>query len=489
MTDAAELPVSGTLERGNAWFIKLRWVAAIAVAVAAAMARYLGLFDLPVGPILCVAAGLVVYNAVLFSVARRFAARPVDQDWGSAGAFARLLAPRTFLGLGGESRVASAALFAFAQITLDFCALALLLHFTGGVESPFSAFFAFHIVIASILLSRRATYLQATIGLLLFAGVVLGEFSGLMDHHSLGWVWAPAAYRQWSVAAAYVAVLGVTLYLASYLCSTIAVDLRERVRVNVLLSRQIRSDKRQLETAYEILAKTERSKSEYMRKVAHELRGPLGTIETALKVVLQGMAGALGEPARELIDRARRRAGELAAVTRDLLLLASAREASPDERFWTPVALDALVAEVIEDFRGEAERKGLTLSTGAAAGGVVLGEAVAMRQLVANLVENGIRYTPPGGFVTVQLRPRAGCWELEVQDTGIGISAQDQPKVFDEFYRGANARVHASEGTGLGLSIVRAIAERHGGSIAVESELGHGTRFAVTLPGAEGDRC
>ncbi|MGC9973725.1 MAG: HAMP domain-containing sensor histidine kinase, partial [Bryobacteraceae bacterium] len=167
----------------------------------------------------------------------------------------------------------------------------------------------------------------------------------------------------------------------------------------------------------------------------------------------------------------------------DLLLLARAREAGLDEER-VPVALDGLLGEVIEDFRQSAQCKNVALSADTCCGRVVLGDPVAIRQLVANLVENGIRYTKPGGSVTARLRSRGGCVVLEVEDTGIGIPEEDLPRIFDEFYRGANAREHAAEGTGLGLAICKVIAERHGGNIAVESQPGHGTCFAVTLPGA-----
>jgi signal transduction histidine kinase len=86
--------------------------------------------------------------------------------------------------------------------------------------------------------------------------------------------------------------------------------------------------------------------------------------------------------------------------------------------------------------------------------------------------------------VTARLRSRGGRVVLEVEDTGIGIVEEDLPRVFDEFYRGANAREFAAEGTGLGLAICKVIAERHGGNIAVKSQPGQGTCFAVTLPGA-----
>jgi len=407
----------------------------------------------------------------------------VKVAWANAHFLAHLAAPRTYLGLGDEDRVARAALFAFVQITADFVFLAALLHLCGGIESPLAAFFVFHVLIASILLSRRATYLATTVGFLLYAAVVLGESSGVLDHYPLGWVWGPGAYRTWSLAGPGLAVLGVTLYLASYLCSTIAVDLRMRVRGNVLLSRHIAGERLKLEAAYEKLQESEHTKSQYMRKVAHELRGPLGTIETALKVVLQDMAGGLSEPSRDLIGRAQRRAGELAAVTHDLLVLARAREAAVGQER-VRVEVGALVQEVIEDFRESAARKDVRLSATVVSGGVVLGDRVALRQMVANLVENGIRYTKPGGSVSAAVRAQDRDLVVSVEDTGIGIAAEDLPRIFDEFYRGAQARAYAEQGTGLGLAITRVIVEQHGGRVAVDSQPGRGTRFEATVPTA-----
>ncbi len=480
MTHGGELPVSSDLERRTAWFIRLRWLAAGAVVCMVGMARILGVSEVPAGSILGVVAILLAYNGVLHLVATRLRAKPAGRGWGSANSFARLLAPRTFLGLGDDGGVARGAFFAFVQITLDFVFLAVLLHFSGGIASLFSAFFVFHVVIASILLSRRATYLQTTIGFLLFTAVVLGEHFGILHHYPLQPAWPAEAYAAGATAVR-LAVLGATLYLASYLCSTVSVDLRERVRGNVLLSRQIAGEKRKLEETYETLRESERAKSQYMRKVAHELRGPLSTIYTALKVVLQRMTQSSDSAARDLLERAERRAGELAAVTRDLLLLARAREAGVGEER-EPVAVDTLLAEVIGDLRDSAERKNVTLSAEPRCGRVISGDPAAIRQLLANLVENGIRYTKPGGSVTARLRSLKECVVLEVEDTGIGIAREDLPRIFDEFYRAANARECAADGTGLGLSICRVIAERHGGDIAVESRPGQGTCFTVTLP-------
>jgi len=113
----------------------------------------------------------------------------------------------------------------------------------------------------------------------------------------------------------------------------------------------------------------------------------------------------------------------------------------------------------------------------------VAANALALRELVGNLLGNALRYTPRGGQVSARLiAPPGGPLRLEVQDTGIGIAAEDLPHIFDEFYRAANARAHSSAGTGLGMAIVKATVERLGGSVAVESRVGEGTRVIVDLP-------
>ena len=108
-----------------------------------------------------------------------------------------------------------------------------------------------------------------------------------------------------------------------------------------------------------------------------------------------------------------------------------------------------------------------------------------MQQLIGNLVSNAIRYTPRGGRVTIRVRKTGEKLRIEVADTGIGIPSADLERVFDEFYRSANAREHTGDGTGLGLSIVKAVAEQHGGAVSVASAVGQGTTFTVELPAKE----
>jgi signal transduction histidine kinase len=112
----------------------------------------------------------------------------------------------------------------------------------------------------------------------------------------------------------------------------------------------------------------------------------------------------------------------------------------------------------------------------------VAGSARDLSLLVRNLIDNAVRYTPPGGTVDIEVDANDGEVTLSVRDTGVGIPARDLPRVFERFYRVDRARSRGTGGTGLGLSIVRHVAENHGGSVEVSSELGTGSTFTVRLP-------
>jgi signal transduction histidine kinase len=360
----------------------------------------------------------------------------------------------------------------------------MLLHFGGGLENPFLIFFVFHVIIASLLLSRRATFFHATLGFLLIATIGVGECFGVLRHYSLGGVWRDGAYADPRLVAAQLFVLGVTLFLAAFMASTIAVRLRVRVRETVLLSGAVEKQAAELDRAYHRLQAVESAKSQYMRKVSHELRGPLGTIQTALKVALRRSAVAVDPESRNLMERAERRAGELAEVTDDLLALSRAREGRLAVGR-SEVDLGAVVTDQLNEVTGDAERAGVTVTGEVGADlGAVLGDARGLSQLCRNLLSNAIRYTPDGGRVTVRVTRLGDCIRLQVEDTGIGIPAADLPRVFEEFFRASNARERVPAGTGLGLAIVRSAAEQHGGTVEVSSEPGRGTCFTVELPAA-----
>ena len=236
------------------------------------------------------------------------------------------------------------------------------------------------------------------------------------------------------------------------------------------------------EEAYARLRETERVKSQYMRKVSHELRSPLGAIQSTLKVVLDGLTGEIAAKAKEMVARAEARARGLLKVTNDLLSLSRAREAKVPEQL-APVNLRDVVAKVAGLHDSTAAEKGVSLEVEVEEDLPSLkADPEAMEQLLTNLVANGIKYTPGGGKVRLSVTGRDGSIRIVVSDTGIGIPFEDLDKVFAEFYRSENARKLDIEGTGLGMSIVKAIVEACHGDVSVESELGVGSTFEVVLP-------
>jgi two-component system phosphate regulon sensor histidine kinase PhoR len=116
---------------------------------------------------------------------------------------------------------------------------------------------------------------------------------------------------------------------------------------------------------------------------------------------------------------------------------------------------------------------------------VIEADQALLHQGLYNLVENALKYTPQGGEVTIHLLTAPTTLTFAIQDTGIGIPASDLPRLFEKFYRGTNREALAQRGTGLGLAIVKSIAERHGGKVWVESELGKGSKFHLQVPLAQ----
>lgn len=234
------------------------------------------------------------------------------------------------------------------------------------------------------------------------------------------------------------------------------------------------------ETFNELLERLERAQAVQARFVSdasHELRAPLTVIQANLELLAH--RPAMASPEREAAVReAHAEAARLGRLVADLLVLARADAGIPLRR--EPVELDRVVMDVIGAARHLALHLRLEIVTLDPV--VVSGSADRLKQLVFNLVENAIKYTPADGRVTVALRRVNAVAEIEVRDTGIGISADDLPRVFERFYRADPARTRDARGTGLGLSIALWIAQQHGGDIVIVSELGRGTIATVRLP-------
>ncbi len=213
--------------------------------------------------------------------------------------------------------------------------------------------------------------------------------------------------------------------------------------------------------------------------VSHELRTPLATIQGNVDLLRRGAAS---DPAMlsEGLEAIAQEVARMSRLVRDLLLLAEADAGV--QLTLKPVELDTLLLEVYREAQLMANGR-VKVRLGHEDQAQVHGDADRLKQLLLNLLSNAIAYTPAGGAVTLSLHCRPDGWvRVTVADTGIGIAPEDQPHIFDRFWRVDRARTRAAGGSGLGLSIAKSIAEAHGGAITVESEPGAGSTFEVLLP-------
>lgn len=232
-----------------------------------------------------------------------------------------------------------------------------------------------------------------------------------------------------------------------------------------------------------MLDRVERAVDELRRftaDAAHELRTPLAVLQSETEIALR--ANRSPEEYRRVIEAALRESTRLSRLA-DRLLLLTRHDAGLLPEADDEVPLDALVQDVVEQLGTTAREKGGGLDVERLEECVVEGDDVQLSQVLFNLVENAVKYTPTGGRVSVRMQRRNGDVWLSVADTGIGIAPEDLPHVCERFYRTDKSRHSATGGAGLGLAICQAIVLRHRGELQIESTPERGTtarvRFAV----------
>ncbi len=227
-----------------------------------------------------------------------------------------------------------------------------------------------------------------------------------------------------------------------------------------------------LETAF-------RKQRQFAADASHELRTPLAIIQAESSLVLdKKRTQAEYRKSLELVSQ---EVSYMAEIIGKLLLLARSDAADEPANF-QDVNVRDLLTELSSDLESLAQEKGLTFALGQLDDLTVKGDRLKLRQLFLNILDNAIRYTPSGGAVSGSLVRKDGSAFVTVCDTGVGIPSEHLPFIFDRFYRVDNARSSAEGGTGLGLAIASSIAKLHGGAIQVESQVGKGTAFYVSLP-------
>jgi two-component system phosphate regulon sensor histidine kinase PhoR len=240
----------------------------------------------------------------------------------------------------------------------------------------------------------------------------------------------------------------------------------------------------QLQHEHAELEKLERIRKDFVINVSHELRTPLASIQGYTETLLEG---AIHDPEHNVrfLSIIRQNAERLGRLTGDLMTL-SRLELKTSRLQFASYYVNALLADSVDSMRPVAEKKQIALKLLPATESTeVFCDSQAVHQVMGNLLDNALKYTPEGGSIVVSARPAAGTpemVEIAVEDTGIGIPAEEQPRLFERFYRVDKARSRELGGTGLGLAIVKHLVRAQGGTVGVASVPGRGSTFSFTLP-------
>ena len=470
-------------------FIAMRWIAAAGVLIVSLLATQVFNISFDLLPVYIICAGMAVYNLVLLLQARSLKA----EASGSMPQGVVLPSRRLVITLDQITKITSplierARAIGNIHIALDLVALTVLLHFTGGIENPFIFYFVFHVIIAGILLHYRVVYVVATSAILLVLLLVGLEYSGVVPHvHLEGFVSANLSKQETYILGVLVA-LAICFYGSAFMVTHISGELRKRQReVVVLKDSSLREKTKELEQANKELARLEKGREHllhFLGIVAHDLKAPLSAVQSYLQLMVGGFAGEMSEKQKHMLERSSQRITGLLNLISDLLDIARI-EAGQFVHEMEEVSLSRVVKDSLENVRGVAKDKKIGLKVEVPKSlPQIKASTVRLQQVITNLLTNAIKFTPEKGTVKLRLTERRGGIQVEVMDTGVGIAAEELPKIFDDFYRGIDTE---KAGTGLGLSIAKRIVEAYGGRIWGESpnpegESGTGSKFTFTLP-------
>jgi signal transduction histidine kinase len=443
------------------WLIRLRWLYVVVASVLAAAVSLWQPHEWATYLLAAAAGLLLAYNLLFSALTNRLAGRP------------------------GSAPVAQLARLAEIQIALDLVVLFALMHITGGAYSVLLAVVVFHLAVAASLQTPARAYFHAALATVLFAALVLFEsWVSFWQGESLpgqrpllpAMLGNPPFPIHVKIPIAWVAMSQIASFLVVGGCFF------GTVRFTDAILERLRGINRRLGEANRKLSGLGLTKSRFLRISSHQLRGPLAAIHSLVTAAEE--VGGFNARQLDLMNKVRNRSDVMMTQLDEMLALSTikedAGEAVPDQAVDVAQAVRGTVA----NFDQEARQKGLTLSCSCDAEVKVWAWEDAIETVMEHLLSNAVHYTPSGGSVRIRIAPGPQSVQIEVADTGIGIPAEQQDRLFHEFFRATNAR-QVCGGTGLGLSIAQAVVERLGGRISIASKLGEGTKVSLSLPLAQ----
>ena len=424
------------------WLIRLRWFAILGIFIAYYIAKHflhITIRDLPVYIIIVF---LILLNVLSISFLKYLQKSHIRKS------------------LKNVKRIIN------FQISTDLIVLTVLLHFSGGVENPFIIYYIFHMIIGSIMLTTKESFLQTSFALILLGSMTYLEYSGILQHYPLQGFVITNMYNNLT----YLACTGIIFISTSYFV--------------VYITRTIIKQSEKHEAAYlqanTKLKQRDKVKNEYVMRITHDIKGHITAIQRCISVLNEKLAGPLNPQQEDFVSRAHKRIQILNKFISDLLSITNRKLLQKSEKKY--FSLKNSLEEIIKMVENSAQEKNISIIKNIDTSvDNIYGEPSSVEEVLSNLIQNAIKYSPAGKIVLINVKDNQENVLIEVIDNGIGIPEYEIPLIFNEFYRASNVKAEIKDGTGLGLAISKHIVEDHGGKIWVESIENFGTTFYLLL--------
>ncbi|MFA5135023.1 MAG: HAMP domain-containing sensor histidine kinase [Patescibacteria group bacterium] len=370
----------------------------------------------------------------------------------------------------------------YIGIFLDMIVITLIVHATGGIESIFLPLYLLQLVGTNVHFSAIAAPLNLVFGGGMFVMVAVLEHNGILPHNSTG-VMAEQLYLNelyfLGVTSTMIALMGISTYRSGYVVrslQTVEVELlranRELARLNKIYSKVNRR-----------LKEIDQMKTEFISVASHQMRTPLSATKWVLKMIMDGDLGPLNQQQQEMLAKGYETNERMILLINDLLNVSRIEEGRFQYRF-VHMSLDRVIESATQEMYNAIRKKDIKFDfkkPKVALPSVNI-DPQKIRLVVQNLLDNAIKYTPSGGKVTLSLWKDENQVVCAIADSGVGIPAHQQSRLFSKFFRADNVIRMQTDGSGLGLFIVKNIIERHRGGVWFESTEGRGTTFFFSLP-------
>jgi signal transduction histidine kinase len=364
--------------------------------------------------------------------------------------------------------------FSLIQMIFDLIALLLLVYYTGSIESPLYLLFVFHTIIGSLILPSIVVYAVASSFVVLFIAMLALEHFKVIPHHQVIGLLQIPLYDNLHFIIVFLITFTFMIFVIVYLTNKIVGQLYS-------LEKDLYDSNKRINAA-------EKEKQKYIMGIVHEIKAPIAAVASYLDIVLQKFLGPIDENVEDKLKRAKYRTDEGIQLINDVLNIS--KLTLYDKFDEEDLDMEELISSVIKRLKPVATSHliELSLKDKREKKKKISGDKFLLDIALSNLIVNSIKYGIDGGKVEVSLDNENNSQLITVCDNGLGIPADELPKIFKDFYRASNVKKVYSEGSGLGLSVVKKVVERHGGHIEVKSpsKMGGmknpGTCFTITLP-------